>query len=102
MSDYKLRYLPVFYDDLEQVTNYITDKLKNAPAAVRLVDDIEAAIKKRLAAPASFEVYESYKKRPRPYYRIYIRNYIVFYVVIDDVMEVRRLLYKKRNAGEKI
>jgi len=30
-------------------------------------------------------------------YRIYVKNYIVFYVVIDDIMEVRRLLYNRKK-----
>lgn len=39
------------------------------------------------------------------YYRIYVKNYIVYYVVIDDkesdkIMEVRRFLYNKQNQKE--
>ncbi|MDD6716076.1 MAG: type II toxin-antitoxin system RelE/ParE family toxin, partial [Firmicutes bacterium] len=37
------------------------------------------------------------KKRLHPYYRINVRNFSVFYVVIDDTMEVRRVLYSKRD-----
>lgn len=33
-----------------------------------------------------------------PYYRIYVRNYVVYYAVIDDVMEVRRFLYTARDT----
>lgn len=41
------------------------------------------------------------------YYRIYVKNYIVYYVVIDDkgsdkIMEVRRFLYNKQNQKELI
>ena len=35
-------------------------------------------------------------------YRIYVKNYMIFYVVIDDVMEVRRILYNKRNLPRSI
>lgn len=31
-------------------------------------------------------------------YRIYVRNYIVYYVVIGTVMEVRRLIYGARDT----
>ena len=31
------------------------------------------------------------------YYRIYVRNYVIFYVVKGDVMEVRRILYSRRD-----
>lgn len=34
-----------------------------------------------------------------PYYRIDVRNFAVFYVVINDTMEVRRLLYSKRDMN---
>ena len=35
-----------------------------------------------------------------PYYRIYVGNYTIYYVVIEDVMEVRRILYSKRNMEQ--
>lgn len=41
--------------------------------------------------------YRSKKKRDYPYYRIYVRNYVVYYVVIDNIMEIRRLIYGSRD-----
>ncbi|MBF1682898.1 MAG: type II toxin-antitoxin system RelE/ParE family toxin, partial [Selenomonas artemidis] len=29
-----------------------------------------------------------------------VRGYIVFYVVVGDTMEVRRILYSRRNIAE--
>lgn len=72
--------------------------MKNEDAARKLLDDVEAAILKRLDHPAAFEPYRSAKKRDHPYYRIYVGNYVVYYVVIDDVMEVRRLMYGGRDT----
>ncbi len=46
-----------------------------------------------MANPLSFEPYPTSKLRSYPYYRIYVRNYVVYYVVIDRVMEVCRLPY---------
>ena len=96
-KSYQLRYLPIFEQDLISTANYIADVLKNEDAALCLIDDIEAAILERRNNPVAFEPYRSAKKRDYPYYRIYVRNYVVYYVVIDDVMEVRRLLYGARN-----
>jgi toxin ParE1/3/4 len=42
--------------------NYITNVLKNESAALRLVDDIETSILKRLENPLAFEPYRSAKK----------------------------------------
>ncbi len=93
-KSYQLRYLPIFETDLLSTVNYITNILKNDDAALRLVDDIESAILKRLENPLAFEPYRSAKRREYPYYRIYVRNY----VVIGNVMEVRRLIYSARDT----
>jgi plasmid stabilization system protein ParE len=94
---YRLRYLPLFEDDLNSTVSYIANRLKNPKAAADLVDAVETAILKRLPNPEAFRPYESTRQHQQPYYAIYVKNFIVFYVVIDDIMEVRRLLYKKRN-----
>jgi len=65
-----------------------------------LLDDIEFAISKRLEMPLSFPKYQSSKSRTQVYYRINVRNFSIFYVVIGNTMEVRRLLYAKKNIDE--
>ena len=94
---YKLSFLPLFEEDLDEITDYISNHLQNPNAALRLIDDIEIAINKRLEAPLAFAPYQSSQNRPHPYYRINVRNFSIFYVVISDIMEVRRVLYSKRN-----
>ena len=101
-NKYQLRYLPLFYDDLREKVLYISEELRNIDAANRLVDSVERAIKERLPMAESFEQYKSLKERRYPYYRIYVDNFIVYYVVIDEengkkVKEVRRLLYRGQN-----
>jgi len=97
---YTLSYLPQFEHDLAAARDYITFTLQNPDAALRLVEDAEKAILKRLENPLSFQPYPSKRGRKLPYYRITVRNFSVFYVVIDDVMEVRRFVYSKRNLPE--
>ena len=80
---YQLRYLPIFYTDLEKTITYITNKLNNPRAANKLLNDVEQSILHR-----------------QPYYRIYVNNFTVLYVVLTDdngnkIMEVRRFLYNK-------
>lgn len=95
---YKLRYLPLFEQDLIQTVSCITNVLKNTDAAEKFVNDVEDAIQERLEYPLAFEPFPS-KKRDYPYYRIYIRNYVIYYVVIGDVMDVRRFLYGARDTN---
>jgi len=100
LKEYTLSYLPIFDSDLAETWEYIAVNLGNPDAADRLVHDAEKAIIKRLASPVSFEQYHSKQEREHPYYRIHIRNYTIWYVVIGNVMEVRRFLYRKRNVEE--
>ena len=104
---YRLSYLPLFYDDLDEKVTYIAEKLKNPKAANDLLDKVESAIMERLPVAESFEPYHSVRERRYSYYRIYVDNYIIYYVVIDDdpndwVMEVRRFLYNGQNRDNMV
>lgn len=94
---YDLRILPLFEEDLNKIVDYIALRLQNPVAAERLVDDVEAAIRERLYCAEAFEPYHSAKERRYPYYRIQVRNFTIFYVVIGNTMEVRRILYSRRD-----
>ena len=106
MHEYPLRYLPQFQKDLTHHTQYIANKLQNPQAATDLIDATANAILERLPNAEAFEPYHSRKERRYPYYRIYVKNYIVFYVVIPEgnqkVMEVRRFLFSKSNWQRRI
>ena len=103
---YSLSYLPMFFNDLEDHVRYISDVLQNKTAANDLLDAVEAAILKRLPDAESFEPYHSIREHLYPYYRIYVKNYTIYYVVIPDVeenkriMEVRRILHNLQNRDD--
>ena len=94
---YKIKYLPLFYNDLDQITDYIMYKLNNEIAANNFVDELENEINKRACSPDAYEKHISTKKRQYTYYKIYVKNHIVLYTVKGDTMEVRRILYSRRN-----
>lgn len=99
---YRLSYLPLFYEELHEKVIYIAETLENVQAANDLLDKVEAAILERLPIAESFEQYHSMRERKYPYYRIYVDNYVIYYVIIDDnpddlIMEVRRFLYNGQN-----
>ena len=97
MGEYTLRYLPLAEQDLSEIVNYIQNNLENPIAAENTLSKIEAAILERLESPESFAVWQSKKRRPYPYRKINVGNYTVWYVVIDHIMEVRRILYSRRD-----
>ena len=71
---YKLRFLPLFEDDLSGIVDYIAYRLKNPIAADHLVDAVQDAIRERTTCAEAFEPYHSAKERQYPYYRIYVKN----------------------------
>ena len=104
---YRLSYLPLFYEDLDEKITYIVERLKNPKAANDLLDKVENAITERLPVAEAFEPYYSVRERRYVYYRIYVDNYIIYYVVIDDdpndlIMEVRRFLYNGQNRDKMV
>lgn len=104
---YRLRYLPLFYEDLDEKVTYIAENLKNPKAANDLLDKVEAAVLERLPVAESFEPYHSIRERRYTYYRIYVDHFTIYYIVIDDdpedlIMEVRRFLYNGQNQKEMV
>ena len=102
-TKYTLRYLPLFYKDLEATIVYIAEEVHNEKASKDLLDEVERAILERQPVAESFEPYHSLRERCYPYYRIYVKNFVIYYVVIDDkgedkIMEVRRFLYHKQDV----
>ena len=51
---YKLRYLPLFEEELINIVNHIKYNLGNPSAAKNLITEVEKAIIKRFHSPLSF------------------------------------------------
>ncbi len=94
---YELRYLPLFLSDLEDAVHRLYHVLGNPGAAERLVDELERKLSIYRENPFASPPYRSAKDRPETYRRFEVGHYLVFYVVLDHVMEVRRLLYGARD-----
>jgi toxin ParE1/3/4 len=100
MAKFELRYSRLFYEDLDEITNYILLNLKNELAAEALILDLEVGVKKRLRNPLQAAPFPSVRRRKYEYRRILVDNYLVFYVVIEHTMIVRRLLYGRMDLDK--
>lgn len=94
-NNFTLKYSLTFYEDFEKIISYLRDELENYIAASNLIDSIEKEIFNRLQNPLGYEKYIT--KVGNVYYRIYVKNYMIFYTVTNNVMEVRRITYSKRD-----
>lgn len=96
-SKYTIKYSQTYINQFSHILKYFVNTLKNKIAADDFYNEVIKEIEKRSKNPESYEKYVSIKKKKSTYYRIYIRNYTIFYTVKNNIMEVRRILYSKRN-----
>lgn len=94
-GNYTLEIRPTFIDELDATVRYIEQELRNPKAADRLIERTYAAIDERLFAPVSFEPCYREPDVRQAYYRIPVGNFEVYYIVRDNVMEVRWFRYSR-------
>lgn len=96
-NKYTIKYTATFIKQFDNILKYFIYKLKNKIAAENFYNEVIKEIEKRIDNPEGFEKYKSSRKRKNIYYRIYVKNYTIFYIVKDNTIEIRRILYSKRN-----
>ena len=101
-NKYAIKYSDTFVKQFNNILRYSIYKLQNKIAAENFYDEVIKEIEKQREYPESFEKYNSRRKRKNTYYRIYVKNYTIFYTVRDNVMEVRRILSSRRNFDKLI
>ena len=98
MKMYKLRFAPVFADDLQELFSYIALTLREPGAAKRLMKQIDTAILRLAEFP------EMYPLCPEPldvlgYRKLTVENYIIVYAVdhAAGTVNLLRCFYGKQN-----
>lgn len=94
---YEIRYLPLARKDLHEIISYITEQLKAPKAALDLLDAFDEAINHLRKFPYSYKVYQNFKPLEDEYRVLRVKNYLIFYVVKDNIVEIRRIIYEKRG-----
>ncbi|WP_438496385.1 type II toxin-antitoxin system RelE/ParE family toxin [Paenibacillus sp. IHBB 3054] len=99
---YKLRYLTLAYLDLQDIVDYVCNELSAPDAANDLVDKFDEAISRLEMFPFSGPICYNINGLKDEYRFLVVENYMVFYVVFDDIVEIRRILYGKRKYEDLI
>jgi len=97
---HKLKYLPLAQKDLRDITSYIADILKAPKAAIDLLDALDASISRLTQFPYSCKVYQPIQVLEDEYRILPIKNYLVFYVVTEREVEIRRIIYAKMDISK--
>lgn len=94
---YKIEYLPIASRDITDILEYI--KADNPQATLRLLDEIDSSISNLESFPYMGVVPKDFRLDRLGYRMLIVNNYLVFYVVLDNVIEIRRIIYGKRKYG---
>lgn len=97
-DNYKVIYSPMAKKDLTEIAKYIAFELCNPDAADRLLKEVDKAADELKEFPLAGAVYKSKKNRKLSYRMKFIKNFTAYYVVIGNTVEIRRVLYKRRDA----
>lgn len=92
---YEIKYLPIAEKDLTEILEYI--QLDDPIAAIKFLDQIDNSISKLEDFPFMGKVPNDLRLESLNYRILIVENYLVFYVVQDDIVEIRRVLHGKRK-----
>jgi plasmid stabilization system protein ParE len=97
-----VKYLPSFYQELDSIVEYISVTLEAPRAALNFLDELETSINKLKNLPNAHRLYRPVKPIETQYRILTVKNYLVFYVVMEKYIEIHRIIYKKRNLSQLI
>ncbi len=95
MAKYLIEYLPIAYDDLEDIFQYIA--ADDQTAAASLLDEMDRAISHLGEFPDMGVRLNNKRLDSKGYRMLVVNDYLIFYVFIYDVIEIRRILSSKRK-----
>jgi plasmid stabilization system protein ParE len=94
---FKIKYLPSVRKDLEAIVDYISETLEAPKAALGFLDAVEKAINNLREFPLAHRLYHPIVPIETPYRVMPVKNYLVYYIVLENTVEIHRVIYSKRN-----
>ncbi|MBS3897681.1 MAG: type II toxin-antitoxin system RelE/ParE family toxin [Dethiobacter sp.] len=95
MERYNVMIFPSAQQDLKEVVDYINEL--SPDAALKTYDNIVESIIALEDMPMRSPFLKNPELRAKGYRVLIVQNYLVFYVVNNMTVEIRRILYGKRR-----
>lgn len=95
METYKVKIFPTAKRDMEDVISYLNTL--SPDAALRYYDLLVEEIASLAKMPERCPRPKDLALAAKGYRYLLIKNYLVFYVVAGDTVQIRRILYARRN-----
>ena len=99
---YRIRYLPIAQKDLQDIVLYILENLKSPKAAMDFIDSLDESILRLKQYPYSCKLYQPQEPLESEYRFLPVKNYLVFYVVTENTIEIHRIIYAKMDLEKLI
>lgn len=95
MGKYKIKIYPTAKMDLKDIVSYLNTM--SPQAAIRYYDLLVEKISGLAEMPERCSFVRDVTLKAKGYRYLIVENYLVFFVLKDDTVQIRRILYSKRN-----
>ena len=99
---HKIVYLPLAEEDILEAVEYISYVLEAPQAASDLLDALDKAVSIIAEYPYAHELYKTDRPMRDEIRKVPIKNYVLYYAVFQDRVEVRRFLHGRRDRSARI
>lgn len=95
METYKIKIFPTAKQDLEEVIRYLNTL--SPDVALKYYDLLVEEIASLSKMPERCPRPKDLALAAKGYRYLIVKNYLVFYVVVGDTVQIRRILYARRD-----
>ena len=95
MEEYSIKIFPLAQCDLLEIVDYLNEL--SPQAAIKYYDLIIEKIYSLRSMPQRCPLARQAHLRVRGFRILIIKKYIIFYIIKDKIVEIRRILYAKRQ-----
>ncbi len=99
---HKLVYLPLAESDLLNALDYIAYTLDAPKAARELLTEFDETVKQIAEYPYACELYRTDRPIQDEIRKVPVKNYVLYYAVFQDRVEIRRFLHGRRDRSKGI
>ena len=94
---YKIEFLPITKEDIDNTIYYISYNLKNVPASRKLRDLIMKSLDDIIEFPYGCSIYKALGTLKHEYRSYKIKNFLMFYTINEEkkLITIVRVLYQK-------
>lgn len=95
MGQYKIKILPTAQEDMAELVDYLNTL--SPDAALRYYDLLTEKIMTLSAMPERCPLARDTQLRLRGYRVLIVEKYLIFYVILGDTVQIRRIIYARRQ-----